>query len=94
MRTHQVTHQVAHLLDVLKQGPLTRASLMKHLGLEDPVSFRLTCLEPALSTELVEMTQPDSPRSPTQKYRLTAKGIEALNTVPVSPIFEPNSENT
>jgi hypothetical protein len=71
--------QVIHLLGALKQGAASRASLMKHLGLEDPVSFRLTYLEPALSTDLVEMTQPDSPRSPTQKYRLTAKGIEALN---------------
>ncbi|WP_345945479.1 Fic family protein [Methanosarcina sp. DH2] len=25
------------------------------------------------------MTQPDSPRSPTQKYRLTAKGKEFLD---------------
>ena len=27
-----------------------------------------------LEKGLVELTQPDSPRSPTQKYRLTAKG--------------------
>jgi ATP-dependent DNA helicase RecG len=31
-------------------------------------------LEPALKSELIERTQPDSPRSPTQKYRLTEKG--------------------
>jgi hypothetical protein len=31
-------------------------------------------LNPALTDFLIEMTQPDSPNSPTQKYRLTAKG--------------------
>ncbi|MDM7856878.1 Fic family protein [Thiopseudomonas acetoxidans] len=28
--------------------------------------------------ELIEMTQPDSPRSPTQKYRLTQLGKQVL----------------
>ena len=32
-------------------------------------------IKPALYLGLIEMTQPDSPRSPTQKYRLTEKGI-------------------
>lgn len=31
-------------------------------------------LTPAIDLGFVEMTQPNSPRSPTQKYRLTAKG--------------------
>ena len=35
-------------------------------------------LSPAMEAGLVEMTQPDSPRSPTQKYRLTEVGIKAL----------------
>ena len=29
-----------------------------------------------LTSEILELTQPDSRRSPTQKYRLTAKGEE------------------
>ncbi len=33
-------------------------------------------LSPAIELGLVEMTQPGSPRSPTQKYRLTAKGLK------------------
>ena len=32
---------------------------------------------PVLKIGLVEMTQPDSPRSPTQRYRLTAWGLKA-----------------
>jgi ATP-dependent DNA helicase RecG len=36
-------------------------------------------LEPALALNLIEMTQPDSPKSPTQKYRLTAKGRQLMD---------------
>jgi ATP-dependent DNA helicase RecG len=38
-------------------------------------------LTPATSSGLVEMTQPDSPKSPTQKYRLTDKGKAALESI-------------
>jgi predicted transcriptional regulator len=47
---------------------------MKAAGLKDRVTFSKNYLEPALKESLIEMTQPDSPRSPTQKYRLTKKG--------------------
>lgn len=47
---------------------------MARLGLKDRVNFKRNYLDPALIAELIEMTQPESPRSPTQKYRLTAKG--------------------
>ena len=56
-------------------GEMSRAALMKALGLKDRVSFLDNYLGPALKLGLVEMTQPGSPRSPTQKYRLTAQGI-------------------
>lgn len=36
-------------------------------------------LKPLLEAELLEMTQPNSPKSPTQKYRLTEKGQQLLN---------------
>lgn len=44
------------------------------LQLKDRVNFSRMYLEPALALNLIEMTQPDSPKSPTQKYRLTKKG--------------------
>lgn len=47
---------------------------MERLGLKDRVNFKRNYLDPALVAGLIEMTQPDSPRSPTQKYRLTATG--------------------
>ena len=47
---------------------------MQLLQLKHRPSFIQNYLNPALQQALVEMTQPDSPRSPTQKYRLTEQG--------------------
>lgn len=74
---HQVTPQVKALLSVCA-GELNRADLMAALALRDRVNFRQTYLEPALKLGLIEMTQPDSPRSPTQKYCLTPLGKRVL----------------
>jgi hypothetical protein len=40
------------------------------LSLKDAKSFRQRYLLLAISNNLIEMTQPDKPNSPTQKYRL------------------------
>lgn len=69
----EVTPQVKRLLAVI-HGEMSREVLMQILGLKDVKHFRQHYLLPALSANLIEMTQPDSPSSPTQKYRLTAKG--------------------
>ena len=69
----RLSSQVCRLLAV-GEGEMTRAALMKALGLKDRVTFTNSYLSPCLRIGLVEMTQPDSPRSPTQRYRLTAKG--------------------
>lgn len=71
--TLQVTPQVNRLLNVCA-GEQSRAALMATIGLKDRVSFANNYLEPALAEQFIEMTQPDSPNSPTQKYRLTDKG--------------------
>lgn len=73
----QVTHQVRELLLACDEE-LSRSQLMKNVGLSDRVNFRENYLNPALDAELIEMTQPDSPRSPTQKYRLTSLGKRVL----------------
>ncbi len=76
--TDQVSDQVARLLRALSKQPLTNQALMLELVLNHRPSFRNNYLNPALDAGLIERTQPDSPRSPTQKYRLTAKGREWL----------------
>ena len=74
----QFSQQVRRLLLAMK-GEMTRAAIMKSVGLKDRVTFVESYLGPALKVGLVEMTQPNSPRSPTQRYRLTAFGLEAKN---------------
>lgn len=53
---------------------------MAGLGLAHRPTFRRNYLEPALAAGLIERTQPDSPRSPTQRYRLSARGRALANT--------------
>jgi len=74
--TVQVTDQVKRLLSLLNAGQALKATdLMARLNLNHRPTFRTNYLKPALAAELIEMTQPDSPRSPQQKYRLTSKAI-------------------
>ena len=72
------------LLSVL-DGEMSRRMLMKELGIKDRVSFVERYLGPALRIGYVEATQPDSPRSPTQKYRLTGKGAAVRSSLQSSP---------
>ena len=71
----QATDQVKRLLAAFRDAKaLKAAELMARLGLQHRPTFRNNYLNPALAAGLIEMTQPDSPRSPVQQYRLTAKG--------------------
>ena len=77
--TPEVTPQVERLLTVLDR-PMGRDALMRALGLKDAKHFRRHYLLPAMTAGLLEMTQPDHPRSPTQKYRRTAAGQWLVDT--------------
>ena len=65
----------ARLVRILKSD-MDIHEIMKRIKLSSRGHLRKTALIPAVEAGLVEMAQPDSPRSPTQKYRLTAKGRE------------------
>lgn len=70
----QVSDQVKSLLSALKpEEELSAESLLAKLGLRHKPTFRKNYLNPALVAGLIEMTEPESPRSPTQRYRLTKK---------------------
>lgn len=84
--THPVTPQVdpqvkaaespvLRLVRVLA-GEMSRQELQIALGLRNKRSFRKLYLDPAIEAGLVEMTDPESPRSPQQKYRLSPQGRE------------------
>ncbi|MDA3915603.1 MAG: helix-turn-helix domain-containing protein [Deltaproteobacteria bacterium] len=72
--TEQVTEQVKKLLESLKIEPLGTREAMQYLQLNHRPTFLYDYLKPALQANLIEMTQPNSPKSPTQKYRITSKG--------------------
>ena len=75
--TPQATPQVEKLLGVL-QGEMSREQIMNALALKDRKYVTKDYLRPAVEAGVIEMTSPDKPRSPLQKYRLTAKGLETL----------------
>ena len=68
-----ITEQVKRLLEVL-DGDMSIRAMMEELNFSSRDKFIANYLNPATSAGLVEMTQPDSPKSPTQKYRLTETG--------------------
>ncbi len=76
----QVSDQVAALITGLSAGEMKALSIMKALGLSHRGTFRKNYLDPALAQGWIEYTQPDSPRSPSQRYRLTRKGKKWLDT--------------
>lgn len=70
--TPEATPEVAVVAAL--DGEMTRQALQTAMGLKDGEYFRKAYLLPALEADLIEMTIPDKPRSPKQKYRRTAKG--------------------
>lgn len=71
----QVSDQVILLIQALGKGDRSSQGLMMILGLSHRPTFRKKYLNPALEGNWIERTQPGSPRSPTQRYRLSRKGI-------------------
>jgi ATP-dependent DNA helicase RecG len=72
--TPQATPQVKNFLLVC-DGEKTSKELMREMDLKDRKYFRTNILNSSLEQELIEMTMPEKPNHPNQKYRLTEKGI-------------------
>jgi hypothetical protein len=64
--------KLQRLLEVVK-GEMSVREMMAALGFASRDKFLKNYLSPALKAGLVEMTEPDSPKSPKQRYR-RAKG--------------------
>ncbi|MDE0144714.1 MAG: DUF4062 domain-containing protein [Nitrospira sp.] len=62
------------MLQVCIDGAVTGAMLLHALGYPSRTRNFRTWLDRLLKEDLLEMTDPDRPRSPNQKYRLTDKG--------------------
>lgn len=75
-----VNDHVKMLLEAVGNSELSSSDLMKALGLSHRPTFRANYLNPAMEGGWLDRTQPDSPRSPTQRYRLSAKARRWLQT--------------
>lgn len=64
------TEQVKRLVECLKSCPLSTKEILQELGLKHRPTLMSDYIKPALALGLIEMTQPDSPKSPTQKYKV------------------------
>ncbi len=57
---------------------MSRQEIMTALSLKDEKHFRESYQQAAIALGFIEMTLPDKPQSPKQKYRITAKGKQML----------------
>ena len=55
--------------------------LMERLAIKQKKDFYRRYIRPALASHIIVPTQPDSLHSPTQKYRLTEKGRQLLDSL-------------
>jgi len=72
----QVSDQVKKLLDILDDEWLNVNEIMDKLELKHKATFRKNYLNPALELGYIEMKEPNSPRSPKQKYRKVINGYK------------------
>ena len=72
--TGQVNEVIRRVILVI-EGEVKRSEIQDSLELKHRETFVDNYLNPALTENLVEMTIPEKPNSPNQKYRLTPKGL-------------------
>ncbi|MBW6520374.1 MAG: hypothetical protein K0A99_05075 [Desulfoarculaceae bacterium] len=75
--TPEVTPEMLRMLEVMR-GDMNRVEIMAALGLKDEKHFREHYQQAGIASGVIEMTQPDKPRSSKQRYRLTATGRSYL----------------
>jgi ATP-dependent DNA helicase RecG len=71
--TRQVAEEIRRVILVL-DGEVKRAEIQTRLQLKHTEYFRVNYLLPSIDEGYVEITLPDVPNSPNQKYRLTKRG--------------------
>ena len=65
-------------LQILKKCKIESSALelMKILKRSNKSKFKIAIINPLLGQNFLELTIPDSPKSPSQKYRLTGKFVK------------------
>ena len=59
----------------------TLIEMLSYMNVSDRTKFRKKYIYPLLEAGAIRMTIPDKPNSRNQKYQLTIKGIELINTL-------------
>jgi len=75
--SRQLVPDMLRLLDFCKEEQSVK-DMMAFIGLRHSETFLKNYLQPLIRNELVTMTIPDKPKSPKQRYIITAKGLEEL----------------
>jgi hypothetical protein len=75
--------RVGHLLKVIGHRTMPCLGIMAELDLSEGGrrNFYHNYLHPAKVQGLIEQTKPSSPTSPEQAYKLSPKGLEALDVL-------------
>ena len=73
--------QVEKLLSCAIQA-VSAADLRMAMKMTNATKFKRNYIDPLLELKILAMTQPNSPKSPTQKYYLTEMGKALLNKEP------------
>ncbi len=74
--------RVINILNFCKE-PKKREDIQLFTGIKDREYFRSKILKPLIESELLQMTIPDKPNSPNQKYVITKKGKKLLENLGV-----------
>lgn len=81
--TAQLTGEVERLLRAMVEE-MSRQQIQSALGLKGEERFQRAYLNPALATQMIEMTLPEKPNSRLQCYRLTASGRQCWRLIPMA----------
>ncbi|CRI66132.1 Filamentation induced by cAMP protein Fic [Thiocapsa sp. KS1] len=76
--TEQAGEQVMNLLAGMGEGDYSAKALMALMGLLHRPTFLYDYLHPALTGGWLELTRPETPKSPKQGYRLTRSGRQLV----------------
>ena len=66
---------------LLAAGPKSKSDLSRNLGQKEVSGQLNKVVRQLLAEGMIEYTVPDKPRSRLQKYRVTAKGMDAVATL-------------
>lgn len=85
LSSHQVVAKLSlsipTITDLLQKmvNPMSAKDMRQFCGQKDATHFKSNVIDPLIASGLVAMTQPDSPKSPTQRYVLTDAAQKLLS---------------